>query len=263
MRLRVCWDWAASWLGQPKSLGKGFGTAPFPYLRIVIPRYIWEQSLTCSEMLRQIALQVRTENKLQDAAREHGVKLTILDCKSFNRTGMSLLLELSGDPQAVRATVASIRKAEGVRQAIEGDGPGEGLPLLVVMGRPGICRASNDAAIVCLDCPLNSEVQPASWRFIVRKSSDLRQVLSMLAKEGIEAKIEDVAPLERKATLTGRQKEIMTTAVAEGYFEFPRKISLTELSGLVGVKPSTLSEILRSAERRIMASALCVPCSED
>lgn len=214
-------------------------------------------------MLRQIALQVRTENKLQEAAMERGVKLNIVDCKTFNLTGMSLLMELRGEPQAVRAAVASIRRTEGVRQAIEGEGPSEAVPLLVVLDRPGICRASNDAAIVCLDCPLNSETQPASWRFIARKTSDFRQVLSRLAKEGIETRIEDVAPLERKATLTGRQKEIMSTAVAQGYFEFPRRISLTGLSERVGVKPSTLSEILRSAERRIMANALGVPFQEE
>jgi predicted DNA binding protein len=214
-------------------------------------------------MLRQIALQVRTENVLQDAAKAHHVKLNIVDCKSFNRTGMSLLLELRGEPQGVRAATAEIRRTEGVRQVVEGDGQGEVAPLLVVLERPSICKASNDAAIVCLDCPLNSENQPSSWRFIARKASDFRQVLSQLEREGIEARIEDVAPLERKATLTGRQKEIMATAVARGYFEFPRKISLTGLSELVGVKPSTLSEILRSAERRIMANALGVPFPDE
>ncbi|HUK79164.1 MAG TPA: helix-turn-helix domain-containing protein [Nitrososphaerales archaeon] len=214
-------------------------------------------------MLRQIALQVKSENLLQDTARLHGAKLNIVDCKSFNKTGMTLLMELRGSEQEVRAAASAIRHLNGVRQVIEGEGPGEAIPLLVVMDRPAICRASNDVAIVCLDCPLNSEVQPASWRFIARKTSDFRQVLTRLSKEGIETRIEDVAPLERKATLTGRQKEIMATAVAQGYFEFPRKISLTGLSELVGVKPSTLSEILRSAERRIMANALGVPFQEE
>lgn len=214
-------------------------------------------------MLRQIAIQVRTENKLQDTAKLHGAKLNIVDCKSFNQTGMSLLMELRGSEQEVRAAASAIRHLDGVRQVIEGEGAGDAFPLLVVMDRPSICRASNDVAIVCLDCPLNSEVQPASWRFIARKTSDFRQVLARLSREGIETRIEDVAPLERKATLTGRQKEIMATAVAQGYFEFPRKISLTGLSELVGVKPSTLSEILRSAERRIMANALGVPFQEE
>jgi predicted DNA binding protein len=220
-------------------------------------------TLTCSEMLRQIALQVKAENKLQDAAKANNAKLSVVDCKPFNKTGMSLLLELKGDEQAIRATTTEIRKTEGVRQVVDGERVGETAPLLVVLERPAICRASNDAAIVCLECALNSENEPSSWRFIVRKTSDFRQVLARLSKEGIETRIEDVAPLERKATLTGRQKEIMATAVAQGYFEFPRRVSLTGLSELVGVKPSTLSEILRSAERRIMANALGVPFQEE
>ena len=225
-------------------------------MRTVSPRYIIEDPNLFSKMLRQVALQVSSENKLQDVAREHGVKLSIVDCKSFNRTGMSLLLELKGQQLSVRRTVVAIRKLEGIRQALEGEGAGETVPLLLVLDRPGICRASNDAAIVCLDCPLNSEVQPATWRFIVRKNSDFRQVLSRLEREGIETRIEAVSPLDQRATLTGRQKEIIATAVARGYFEFPRKVSLTELSQLVGVKPSTLSEILRSAERRIILNAV-------
>ena len=41
-------------------------------------------------------------------------------------------------------------------------------------------------------------------------------------------------------------------AISLGYFDFPRKISLTELSKKVSIKPSTLSEILRNAERKIL-----------
>jgi predicted DNA binding protein len=214
-------------------------------------------------MLRQVALQVKAENRLQDLAKASGVALSVTDCKSFNKTGMSLLLELRGAEEAVAEMVAGVRKTEGVREVLEGEVNGGAVPLLVVMARPAICRASNDAAIVCLECPLNSQEQPASWRFIVRRNSDFRKVLSRLTHEGIDTRIEDVSPLGQKATLTGRQKEIMTTAVARGYFEFPRKISLTELSVVVGVKPSTLSEVLRSAERRIMENALGLPSPED
>ena len=214
-------------------------------------------------MLRQITLQVKTENQLQDVARARGVKLAVVDCKSFNKTGLTLLLELRGGGDEVRTVVSELRRVPGVRQVIEGEGDADFSPVMAIMDRPPICRASNDAAIVCLDCPLNAEGQPSSWRFIARKTSDFRSILSHLEKEGVETRIEDVAPLERKPTLTGRQKEIMATAVASGYFEFPRKISLTGLSQLVGVKPSTLSEILRSAERRIMANAVGVPFQED
>ena len=112
---------------------------------------------------------------------------------------------------------------------------------------------------MCLQCPLNSQTVPATWRFITRRASDLRQIISNLGKEGIQTRIEDASMLDQRASLTVRQKEIMALAIAEGYFEFPRKIRLTALSQLIGVKPSTLSEILRSAERRIMHDAAGTP----
>ena len=207
-------------------------------------------------------MKVTAENRLQSAAKEHGVTLTRVDCKPFNATGMSLLFELRGEVQGVRAATAAIRQVDGVRQAVQGEIDGDTVPLLVVLDRPVFCRASSESGIICLECPLDSGVQPSSWRFIARSPSDIRHVLRSLEREGIRTRVEDVAPLQPKPTLTGRQKEIMATAVSKGFFEFPRKINLTDLSELVGVKPSTLSEILRGAERRIMENAFAAPLEE-
>ena len=213
-------------------------------------------------MLRRVSLQVTAENKLQSAARKHGVTLSKVDCKPFNATGMSLLFELRGEAQGIRGAIAAIRQTDGVRQAIEGEIAGDAVPLLVVLDRPVFCRASDESAIICLECPLDSEAQPAYWRFVARRSSDLRKVLRSLEGQGISTRVEDLAPLEPRPTLTGRQREIMTAAVSQGFFEFPRRTNLTELSKLVGVKPSTLSEILRSAERRIMETAFAAPLDD-
>lgn len=210
-------------------------------------------------MLRQVSLELVSENLLQDAAKQHGVSLTVVDCKSFNKTGMVLLLELEGPAPAVSEAAHAIRRTPGVRQAIEGKGHGDVVPLLVVLDRPTFCQTSIDAAVICLDCPLNSPSQPATWRFLIRRAEDLRMILSKLERVGVGARIVGISPLDHKELLTRRQREIMSIAVSSGYFEFPRGISLTDLSALVQVKPSTLSEILRSAERKIMENAVEVP----
>ena len=66
----------------------------------------------------------------------------------------------------------------------------------------------------------------------------------------------DIGPIDHEVALTARQEEILGAALAEGYFEFPRRISLTNLSELVGIRPSTFSEILRGAERRILETTI-------
>lgn len=56
------------------------------------------------------------------------------------------------------------------------------------------------------------------------------------------------------ASLTERQERLLVFAAASGYYDFPRRVSLTRLAEKVGVAPSTLSEILRGAEKRIVTA---------
>ena len=127
---------------------------------------------------------------------------------------------------------------------------------LAVLDRPLLCRASLETGVICLQCPYNSAGQPFTWQVLVRKSDDLRGLISNLEEKGMSVVVNGVSHVSREETLTGRQKEILATAIASGYFDFPRRTGLSELSKMVGVKPSTLSEILRSAERKILENTV-------
>jgi len=130
---------------------------------------------------------------------------------------------------------------------------------LVMAYIPKICRISRDLTTLCLECPYNSEGGTMLWRFAFQKPSDLRQVIENLNRMGVPTRLKELAPIDERPILTLRQKQVINAAVERGYYEFPRKISLTELSRVLGVKPSTLSEILRSAERRFLQNATHVP----
>jgi predicted DNA binding protein len=54
--------------------------------------------------------------------------------------------------------------------------------------------------------------------------------------------------------LTLRQRQILLTAYALGYYDVPRRISSDELSGHFDVDKSTVVEHLRKAERKLIAS---------
>lgn len=56
--------------------------------------------------------------------------------------------------------------------------------------------------------------------------------------------------------LTERQEEAARAAVQAGYYEVPRGVTLTDLAHREGVSPSSLSELLRRAEGRVMAKHL-------
>lgn len=59
--------------------------------------------------------------------------------------------------------------------------------------------------------------------------------------------------------LTDRQRELLETAVREGYFEVPRRCTLAELADEVGVDKSTASTVLRRGEGRLVKWFLSGP----
>ncbi len=52
--------------------------------------------------------------------------------------------------------------------------------------------------------------------------------------------------------LTRRQREIVSFAKQKGYFDYPKKITLQDMAKQLNVNKSTLHEIIRRAESRIM-----------
>ncbi len=169
---------------------------------------------------------------------------------------MAMLFDLRGPTNEVSEVACEFRKIPGVKKVTAGEASGDATPYLVVMRKPETCRATADHAIICLECPFNSSGDTSFWRFVINKRSDLDRIISNLQQAGIEARIKDVSSFSNGVVLTGRQKEILETAISMGYYEFPRRVNVTGLSQVMGIKPPTLSEVLRAAERRVMKRAL-------
>jgi predicted DNA binding protein len=56
--------------------------------------------------------------------------------------------------------------------------------------------------------------------------------------------------------LTVRQLELVRTAYNAGYYEYPRRASLDTLAKKIGIKPSSLSKVLRTSEKKIIGRFL-------
>jgi hypothetical protein len=206
-------------------------------------------------LLRLVSLQLDTQNVFQRLAGETGVRMAVVDCRDFNIRGMSLLIQLEGEHAAMQQAVRALRKMRGVRNVYDTGINGSKTLCLTVLDRPGLCEASMGTGVVCMQCPYNqAEVNP-TWQVLVSRPDDIRDLIARLQRRGVNAKITAISQVNQDELLTGRQKEILAIAISLGYFDFPRKISLTELSAKVAIKPSTLSEILRNAERKLLQNA--------
>jgi predicted DNA binding protein len=58
--------------------------------------------------------------------------------------------------------------------------------------------------------------------------------------------------------LTRRQSDVLHKAIEEGYFEVPRRVTLTALAGKLGVAPSSLSEMLAVVEKKLLENSQAV-----
>jgi predicted DNA binding protein len=199
-------------------------------------------------MFKQVSLEVKSRNDLLAAAKMNDTKLSIVDCSPLDRERMFMLLDIDGTPAAVKETITTLRKMTGVKEAYGAESDAKGTRVLMLLEKPGVCRASEGAAILCLDCPYNSTEIPARWRFVTKRTSDVGEIITRLREEGIQARIEDISPVDESVTLSQREKGIIAVAIENGYFDFPRKITLEGLGHLVGLEPASLSKILRSVE---------------
>jgi predicted DNA binding protein len=199
-------------------------------------------------MFKEVSLEVKSRNDLLAAAKMNGAMLSIADCWPLNREEMVMILNVTGPPIAIKNTITTLQGMVGVKEAIEQEADTQSARVFIALEKPRICGSAKNAEIMCLDCPFNSTEVPARWRFATRRTSDLGEIVARLAEGGIQARIQDISPLDKNVTLTLKEKGIIAVAIERGYFEFPRKITLEDLSQIVGVETSSLSKFLRSVE---------------
>ncbi len=90
------------------------------------------------------------------------------------------------------------------------------------------------------------------YSFISPNYDAFKSIISALEKHQFKPKILEIEKYETKRkTLTEKQERVLWLALNSGFFDYPRKIDTVELSGKLGISPSTLSEIVRRAIRRL------------
>ena len=81
-------------------------------------------------------------------------------------------------------------------------------------------------------------------------------LLNHLSQDGVGYKVTEISPISPDVPLTTRQLNVLKAAMEMGLYDFPRRITQDELALKMGVKPSTLNEILRRAEKNILGNYL-------
>lgn len=99
----------------------------------------------------------------------------------------------------------------------------------------------------------NTVEDEIAYTFIVPNIRVAQKIISILEKLRFDIEVLGMEKYKRKSPfLTKKQETTLWLALKEGFFDYPKKISITELSRKLEVSPSTLSEIMRRGIRRLL-----------
>lgn len=135
---------------------------------------------------------------------------------------------------------------------------------IIVTKNSPVCRAVCSAMGFCRHSAMSARTgeKPARWRITFSGKTSLNSFLAELRREGIKATVTEFGNTTNSGMLTFEQDRALGLAKEKGYFRFPHETSLKELSKMLGISPSTLDEILRRAEGKIVADYVGKPRRE-
>lgn len=104
------------------------------------------------------------------------------------------------------------------------------------------------------EVPFGIQDGRVEWRFNGQREQ-VRMLLRGLVERGIEHRVRAIHDLEAEPLLTDRQWEVFRAAVDLGYYEVPRRLTLTAMAAQLGMAKSTLNRHLMSSEQKLLTAA--------
>ena len=191
------------------------------------------------------------QNWMSEISEKHPVTIKVLDRIPYSEKGVKDLVEIAGPQDIMAEVLKDIRKnplVSMVDTTITERGKIVGA---VTTSRCDICRILTDS-----DCFLiSAETKSAGkveWTLVMSDKDVLKGIFDKLKAKSVVAELIKLTKIDDKESLTERQDKITHVAFDRGYFDYPKRISLRELARMFEVSPSTLSEILRKGQRKIV-----------
>lgn len=192
------------------------------------------------------------EDWKQEAVGVYGARIEVLKCLSGGRDGCLNLVRIIVDPAHLVDVLRLVRADRGVttvdlREVARGTLKG-------VLG-------SRD----CIDClrivERDAFVVEARMdrpgrmlqRIVASDRGAVRRIIERLEARGHEVELQKLSSVDVDELLTRRQEDLVALAWEQGYFDRPRRTSLRDLARELDVSISTISELLRKAQWKIMS----------
>ncbi len=197
-----------------------------------------------------IAIETPEEWK-QEIIKKYHAKIHILDCLPVQESSCRNLVEIEVAPEYAQMVLDDISSNPGVeRSDLEVVDSGKLKGSIKTNICMGCCTLSSTMTFV-VGLHMDGEGRVVQ-RLITTDKEEIRRLVAHLEGRGHTVTLQRLTTLEGDERLTSRQEDLLQIAYERGYFDHPKRISLRDLAGMFGVSVSTLSEMLRKGQRKIM-----------
>jgi predicted DNA binding protein len=208
--------------------------------------------------MREIVLQLKApENWVAEVTTKHPSTVRILDCKpAETKNGIRQLVELSSDPEELKDIVKDVKSSPHVKEAYIVESK-RGRMVGSLLTESVFCGMVMQSNAFCRTCLFQSKPKAdgtTEWTVAFTGKEALTELLDRLKQDQVDVKILRLTSIADIESLTSRQRSIVEVALEQGYFDYPRRITLRSLAKKVGVSASTVSEVLRRAEKKILST---------
>jgi len=193
-------------------------------------------------------------------------RVRVETCRPTGARSGSLLqvVEITGDPGDLGEAERHLRQRADLEElTILALSPSRRY-VRTVSRLPSLCRRIFQSGAICGTCRFSATDDPPGrerWTLVApRTPAVLRAVATAQAgPEGAPSPIRRMRRFVPARTLTPRQTTALETAYRLGYYAFPRRTNLQEVSRILGVSRSTTAELLRRAEHKMLFHELGLP----
>lgn len=191
------------------------------------------------------------QNWMSEIPERHPVTIKVLDRIPYSEKGVKDLVEIAGPQEVMDEVLKDIRKNPLVSNVDTTTTERGKVVGAVTTARCDICRilTDSDCFLISAETKNSGKVE---WTLVLSDKEVLKGIFDRLKAKGVAVELVKLTKIDDKESLTERQDKITHVAFERGYFDYPKRISLRELARMFDVSPSTLSEILRKGQRKIV-----------
>ncbi|MCJ2532766.1 MAG: helix-turn-helix domain-containing protein [Candidatus Thermoplasmatota archaeon] len=191
------------------------------------------------------------ENWISDISARYPATIRVIDRMPYAEKGVKDLVEISASEDVMKEILEAIPKNPLVAEVDTTVTERGKVISAVTTTRCEICRILMDSGVFLISAQ-SKDGGRVEWTLIVSEKEVLKDIFDHLKKKSVEAELIKLTKIDDRESLTERQDKITKVAFERGYFDYPKRISLRELARMFDVSPSTLSEILRKGQRKIV-----------